>query len=63
MRESACKKATINKTVHLQMLRNSFATHLLEQRINLRYIRVLFGHQSSKVTQIYTHIALKNLKM
>lgn len=37
------------------MLRHSFVTHLLQQDINLRYVRKLLGHNSSKSTEIYTH--------
>ena len=56
-REASSKKAGIKKNVTPHMLRHSFATHLLEDGVNLRQIQILPGHNASKTTEIYTRIA------
>ena len=55
----AVKKAGVNPFSTVHTLRHSFATHLLERGMGLRYIQVLLGHSSSETTEVYTHITQK----
>lgn len=56
------KRSKIIKPVTLHTLRHSYATHLLERGINLRYIHEVLGHSSPKATQIYEHVSSEDYK-
>jgi len=61
VKKSAIKAGIIRK-VTPHMLRHSFATHLLEDDVDIRYIQVLLGHSSTKTTEIYTRVAINKMK-
>lgn len=58
----AADDAGIDKRVSMHVLRHSFATHLLEQGVDIRMIQVLLGHKKLETTALYTRVATRTLK-
>lgn len=59
--KQALKTAGIKKDVGVHSLRHSYATHLHESGLDIRYIQELLGHKNSRTTEIYTHVSRRNL--
>ena len=60
--KNALQRAGINKQVGIHSLRHSYATHLLEQGTDIRFIQELLGHNDIKTTLIYTDVTNKNIR-
>jgi integrase/recombinase XerD len=59
---AAAETARIGKRVTTHTLRHSFATHLLEDKVDIRVIQVMLGHKKLETTSIYTHVATNLLR-
>ncbi len=59
--KSAAAAAELEQRISMHTLRHSFATHLLEQKVDIRVIQVLLGHQKLENTARYSHVATRTL--
>jgi integron integrase len=59
--KTAVRRAGITKRVSCHTFRHSFATHLLENGVNIRIVQELMGHADVKTTEIYTHVMEKDI--
>ncbi len=59
--KSAAAAAALDQWISMHTLRHSFATHLLEQKVDIRVIQVLLGHQKLENTARYSHVATRTL--
>ena len=59
---AATAAAEIDKRVSMHTLRHSFATHLLEQKVDIRVIQVLLGHKKLETTALYAQVATEVLR-
>ena len=54
-------KAGLGKDVYPHLIRHTFATHLLEEGLDLRSVQELLGHKNVETTEVYTHVSIRRL--